>query len=502
VEIEKCLVFFQNKRFDIFLKTLLPLLLHNTKIIMKISVENLGTIKKGEISLDKDLTIFTGENNSGKSYMSYLCYGFFDGLIALMSDLGLAKDFANEANNSNYWIRYKNGIGIKIEDFYEIYTKILSKRINNEVLNLTLGREVVIREKTVMNINIDKNSNYKNNIDFKHIGTLHEFTLGTVFYTPVIENNIVGILRLNDVYDGSYDDIMKEKFFTHIQQYLIYNEFVSYTLLKNYFVPAERTAINMFYNDIVKQRALEGEELRSANNMVETFNKMQQQGKLLPRSPLPITNYIYFAYDFRNHVLKPPTEFADLATELENLLGGGVGVSGFGDLQFQPTKQENQIPLYLSSSLVKSWSGVVIYLRHLAQKNDILMIDEPEINLHPKSQVLIARFLAKMVNRGIKIVVSTHSDYILRELSTLIILNNEFEGKEKLLNRYPEYQNQGLAAEKVAVYNFANHTIENVEITAQGIEIESINKVIQSQTEISDAFYYTYLNSLETETAE
>jgi predicted ATPase len=127
------------------------------------------------------------------------------------------------------------------------------------------------------------------------------------------------------------------------------------------------------------------------------------------------------------------------------------------------------------------------------------MIDEPEINLHPKSQVLIARFLAKMVNRGIKIVVSTHSDYILRELSTLIIANNEFEGKEKLLNRYPEYQNQGLAAEKVGVYNFANHTIENIEITNKGIETASIDAVISRQNETSDAMYYTYLDSLPSE---
>jgi hypothetical protein len=271
---------------------------------------------------------------------------------------------------------------------------------------------------------------------------------------------------------------------------------------KRYFIPAERTAINMFYNDIVKQRALESEVLRINENMSdeEMIGIIEKSEKLLPRSPKPITDYIYFCYDFRDYVINPPTAFADLATELENLLGGGVGVSAFGDLQFQPKNETNQIPLYLSSSLVKSWSGVVIYLRHLAQEGDILMIDEPEINLHPKTQILIARFLAKMVNRGIRIVVSTHSDYILRELSTLIILHKDFEGKTDLLQRYTYYEESNtLSAEKVAVYHFGNHTITNVPITNKGIETDSIDEVISRQNEVSDMVYYTYLDSLPSE---
>jgi predicted ATPase len=52
---------------------------------MKIQVENLGTVKKGEIALDKNLIIFAGPNHSGKSYLAYLIYGMLkirDGSIA------------------------------------------------------------------------------------------------------------------------------------------------------------------------------------------------------------------------------------------------------------------------------------------------------------------------------------------------------------------------------------------------------------------------------------
>jgi len=42
---------------------------------MEIQVKNLGTIKEGVVDLSKNLIIFAGQNNTGKSYMAYLIYG-------------------------------------------------------------------------------------------------------------------------------------------------------------------------------------------------------------------------------------------------------------------------------------------------------------------------------------------------------------------------------------------------------------------------------------------
>lgn len=44
---------------------------------MKIQVKNLGTIKEGTVDLSKELIIFAGQNNMGKSYMAYLIYGLY-----------------------------------------------------------------------------------------------------------------------------------------------------------------------------------------------------------------------------------------------------------------------------------------------------------------------------------------------------------------------------------------------------------------------------------------
>ena len=53
------------------------------------------------------------------------------------------------------------------------------------------------------------------------------------------------------------------------------------------------------------------------------------------------------------------------------------------------------------------------------------MVDEPELNLHPANQRRIARLFACLVNLGVKVFITTHSDYIVKELNTLIMLNHD-----------------------------------------------------------------------------
>lgn len=78
-----------------------------------------------------------------------------------------------------------------------------------------------------------------------------------------------------------------------------------------------------------------------------------------------------------------------------------------------------------SSSAVRSLLNIGFYLRHCVKSGDLLMVDEPELNLHPENQRLIARLFAKLVNIGIKVFITTHSDYIIKELNTLIMLNHD-----------------------------------------------------------------------------
>ncbi len=92
-----------------------------------------------------------------------------------------------------------------------------------------------------------------------------------------------------------------------------------------------------------------------------------------------------------------------------------------GSVSFSP-KEDSSRSLVISecSSSVRSLVEINYYIRHMSGKNDLLIIDEPELDLHPSLQRKFARLLVKIVNAGTQVFISTHSDYIAREINTLI----------------------------------------------------------------------------------
>ena len=147
--------------------------------------------------------------------------------------------------------------------------------------------------------------------------------------------------------------------------------------------------------------------------------------------------------------------------------------------------------LYLASSTVKTIFGVIFYLRHLIRKGDYLIIDEPELNLHPENQIKIARLLARMAKSGVRIIISTHSDYISKELNNLLMLNNKFKGKEEIIERYGYNEQDILNPDKIRAYLFADKVMQKMEITDEGIITKTFDEVIESLNERNDEIYYS-----------
>jgi predicted ATPase len=193
---------------------------------------------------------------------------------------------------------------------------------------------------------------------------------------------------------------------------------------------------------------------------------------------------------------KKTSDFAYLAEELEtSILKGNIVVGEFDDLQYKPNGVENNLEIHLTSSLVKSLSPIAFYLRHLAQKNDCIIIDEPELNLHPDNQILVARFLGRLVNEGFKVIVSTHSNFIIREINNLIMLNKKDEKTTELKAKYgylPEQQNETLKPEQVGAYLFRlNQPFSVIPVTETGFNVATIDETTQRLNECSQDIYFS-----------
>ena len=49
----------------------------------------------------------------------------------------------------------------------------------------------------------------------------------------------------------------------------------------------------------------------------------------------------------------------------------------------------------------------------VARVGDMLLIENPEVHLHPAGQALMGRFLAEVAASGVQVILETHSDHVL-----------------------------------------------------------------------------------------
>ena len=119
---------------------------------------------------------------------------------------------------------------------------------------------------------------------------------------------------------------------------------------------------------------------------------------------------------------KVPARLAE--TLEENLLGGRILVDdariGNPAISYRPEGWQNNLSLIRASSMVTELAPIVLYLRHIVESGDVLIIEEPEAHLHPAMQASFARELARLVSSGVRVVMTTHSEWILEQIGNLV----------------------------------------------------------------------------------
>ena len=116
----------------------------------------------------------------------------------------------------------------------------------------------------------------------------------------------------------------------------------------------------------------------------------------------------------------------DAGREIEKaILRGEVRVErseliNYPHFTYRPDGWKDDLPLMNASSMVSEIAPLVLYLRHIVQPGDVLIIEEPESHLHPAMQVEFTRQLAKLVQRGYRVIITTHSEWVLEELGNVV----------------------------------------------------------------------------------
>lgn len=108
--------------------------------------------------------------------------------------------------------------------------------------------------------------------------------------------------------------------------------------------------------------------------------------------------------------------------DINNLIDGNIEFDSKSLIVNYMQNNKLVIPLSRASSGVSQLASLIIRLQGLS-KSDIkrtpmIIVEEPEINLHANHQLIIADFLAKC-SASCPMLITTHSEYLLSRLALL-----------------------------------------------------------------------------------
>ncbi|MGD2247086.1 MAG: AAA family ATPase [Candidatus Methanofastidiosia archaeon] len=465
------------------------------KIDLSIKIKNFGPIISSNI-IFKPLTLFIGPNNAGKSYTAMLVHSLFESLTPDVP-LSMIENFSNYFNIQIFETEFpefrdkinnmKEGEKSEIpldEIINRIFEKIYNKRLNNEIIRsyaCALDKLVKFGEKSFrLEIN---NSPYEIDIAYQednpeikwdsHLGIRmkveklgqHDLSI------EVIKDNEIFIEIKKWSEGGENREYLFMQLINWILKYFLGSVFRTMATLC-YYLPAARSGI------------LQGHKALAAT--------IVKKAPLIGIEKLEIPKFSGIVSDLISSIISLPEKegpFFNLAQELEQeLIKGDISVKTEDEYVY-PEIQYNfkgtEIPLHRTSSTVSELAPLILYLKYKIEPGNILVIEEPEAHLHPENQRILAKFLVKLIRKGAYIIITTHSDYLIEQLSSFILLSKVEPKKRKSKYKYNEedYLNADEVGAYVFNYDKANDGYKTAEIKIteeEGISQEEHMRIIEA----------------------
>ena len=446
---------------------------------MKISIENLGPITSFELDI-ADFTLITGENNTGKTYIAYSLYGFLKlwnqniGNFQFESEL---KELKKTGSTNIELKKYENRLLKKFKQLTESYSDNLHRIFSSSEDEFT-------EAKFITNLN-----GFKPKYQDKYETSVISGEQKILNISKAYRSNILKVVLLFQDESSYPPDIALRETLTRIVAEITLRKI----LPRVHVITSERTGINIFQNELdINKNVLFEKLLKSGKG--SNFNPFDYLNDVLDRYSTPIKDGIDLMRDVEN-VMKRKSfiqeEHPDIIKQFESALGG-IGYKNKKDQIYITYKQGRKkvlLPMHLASTSARSLFHFYMYIKHIASEGQLLIFDEPELNLHPKLQIQLTRTLAALSNAGLKILITTHSDYMVKEVNNLIMLSSDFDGKEIFLKKYKYCKNHFLKKNKVAAYIADNQNFSKIEIDDLGLQKTTFDETIEQINEVSELLY-------------
>ena len=449
---------------------------------MRLSVTNFGPIVEADIEL-RPLTVFVGPSNTGKSYLAILLYALhriFNG-----SFLDIHAPFNGNSSKRRayssplHYPRIPNGKNAKINKStiidwankllhententrpYEILPPAVASIVHSE-LNADEYPEEEIFSEIVRYFGVNdmseiirhstKSASISMTKHTNHSEEPFEFKLNVsrslkTFEAILPDENQLKlnkdkcfnwqytareIARYIDLVDPDPSNFAASRILSNIVDN-VFAGIVNPLHLSSHYFPASRTGI-MEAGHVI-QAAL--------------YSRISRAGRDPIRVPLISGIIADFLLKMDPDFLSKcrTAKFHKHADEIEKTVMGGkvlIENSEYGNTPaffFQESNTGRSIPLIIASSMATEVAPIILHLRYLINESDVLIIEEPEAHLHPARQVELTRQLALLVKKGIRVIITTHSEWVLEALTNIV-----------QISELPAVQRNGLPSEKFSL---------------------------------------------------
>lgn len=476
---------------------------------MKITIRNLGIIKEAKIDL-KPLTIFVGPNNTGKTWTAYAIANVFSSYsFSRYIDAYVRGDIPNIYQSLDDAVKQVTKSGVAaidlvqfVNDYGETYFNDIA-HFTQQLMPGFLGTDLASFE--TLDIAIDFNDIKAHVLEYILNASLRRDIGGSQIGKPLVtirkarkdkeafiyisqdlpatDSSITEGQAELEIPSAIIKDLLVEGVLILLHRAIYPNvrilptertTFIAHPLQKNRRIPGEETTPNQ----TAQARKIKAAPITFSYffNMLEraSLNETREriQGEKNARSERQIKEYIKLAEVLEGRILGGTVKFSQTEAPYPDR-----------EILFQPTN-DSALEISVASSMVKELSSLLFYLRYLAVPEDLIVIDEPEMNLHPEAQVKIIELLAALANAHLNILITTHSPYIVDHLTNLMKAN-EVENKDEVCETfYLKRTDAFISKNKVSVYLFNQGQVMKA-IDEDGlIELNTFGQVSDQISEI------------------
>jgi len=391
---------------------------------MIFNFSNIGIVESAEIEL-KGLTVLTGLNDTGKSFLSKTIYSIIK-TVTESKEQAVFERFELINNNINQaFSLHRQFVPFTPQKLQSFNPSDISNKILNYLLQQTPEQEVVdyvsiYFNKIIedLNINADRNINLKNNTN-NILTTLNGLLEKIVIalkdegddekkYKRYFDNAIISKLfqgQINSLV--SKNSTLKIKVTEGVTELLNINVKNNKTLnfkIENILLKTDATFIE---TPIIVQLA---SFITSTLAFPKVLKKIYQQRTELPYHLIDLVEKI-------NSPTNIPETYHDIFNGIKKLIDGQLTFK-INERRIVFEKNDGtSIQTFNIASGIKSLGIIQLLLSGgTINQNTILIIDEPEVHLHPKWEVEYAKIIVALSKIGIPILISSHSPYLLQAI--------------------------------------------------------------------------------------